>query len=173
MRVVLDNNVLIHVMHNQNAGPLHDPATGDLVDRLPERADALVEQITSRRGRLIVPTPVLTEYLLGIDPVESDAHVRELNSMTAIEFMPFDELAAIECAYMVNAVERSQLSPNATKAKLRFDRQILAICKAAGVDELWTHDVELYNKAKEVDISSGSLADINPTPRQYNMQYDQ
>lgn len=53
-----------------------------------------------------------------------------------------------------------------TKAKLRFDRQIIAIALANNADEIWTHDAGLYSKAQRCGLVVKSLADIEPSPEQ-------
>ena len=127
----------------------------------------------SRKGVVVIPAPVVSEYLLGIDRGHYQTHLDTLNSVKSIEVIPFDQLAAIECAMLVSRQEMKQLDPNATMAKLRYDRQILAIAIAAGAKEIWTHDKQLFKKAKAIGITVKSLAHIQPKPEQLSLDSTQ
>uniref|UniRef100_UPI00345B3E3D PIN domain-containing protein n=1 Tax=Halomonas sp. TaxID=1486246 RepID=UPI00345B3E3D len=148
---------------------LKDPETGKMVERASARANALVEMIDQRNGVVIIPAPVLAEYLIGISQDAYQAQLDLMNSFSCIEISPFDDMSAIECALLVDEQEHKVLDPNATKAKLRFDRQILAIALANGADELWTHDKGLFFKAKASGVTTKSLAKIAPLPDQKSL----
>lgn len=151
-----------------NADPigLKNPETGNTIERASARAAALIEQIDQRDGLVIIPAPVLAEYLIGIDQGSYQEQIDLLNSFSCIEITSFDQLAAIECALLVNEQEHKTLDPEATKAKLRVDRQILAMTLAIDADELWTHDTGLFKKAKASGITTKSLANVEPQPDQ-------
>lgn len=83
-----------------------------------------------------------------------------------------DQIAAVECARMVDDNELKVLDPAATKAKLRFDRQIIATALATNADEVWTHDVGLYSKAQKCGFVVKSLGDIEPAPEQLEADFD-
>ena len=158
-------------MQDQNATDLADPISGQVIDRLHDRASALVEAIDLAGDIVIIPAPVLAEYLIGIDRKALQAHLDIINSVNCIEVVSFDQVAAIECALLIDDAELKMLDPLATKAKLRVDRQILAIAKAAGAKQLWTHDKGLYNKAKALNLDVRSLGDIEPKPEQQNIPF--
>ncbi|WJN60908.1 PIN domain-containing protein [Pseudomonas sp. SO81] len=167
MRVVLDTNILIQTLRNAKAGAqLYDPETGEPVDRLEARAEALIEQIDSKDGVVLIPAPVLAEYLIGVAHDAYQTHLDLIGGTSCFEVVPFDQIAAIECALMVNDEELRALDTVASKAKLRVDRQIIAIALANNADELWTHDVGLYKKAVSCGLSCKSLAHILPKPEQ-------
>lgn len=159
-------------MGNSGAGPLYHPETGEEIDRIAERVTALLNRANEARGRLLIPAIVLTEYLLGIDRNHCNEHVAALSASTAIEVLPFDETAAIECALMVEGDELDQMTSNEVKSKTRADRQVLATALVAGVDELWTHDQNLYRKAKMLSVSVGCLGDVEIPMAQREMNYD-
>ncbi|WP_097084071.1 MULTISPECIES: type II toxin-antitoxin system VapC family toxin [unclassified Pseudomonas] len=169
MKIVIDTNVLVQIMQNESSTDLHHPETGEVVDRLFERAAALVEHVDTVGGLVVLPAPVLSEYLFGVARQSFQSHIDVINSVKSIEVAPFDQLAAIECAMLVSDAEQKEMDPDATKAKLRVDRQILAIAVAAGVSEIWTHDKGLMKKAKSVGLSVKCLADIGPPPLQYRL----
>lgn len=166
MKIVIDTNVLVQIMQNENAKELADPVTGAGVDNAFKRAEALVEYIDAVKGIVILPAPVVSEYLLGIDRNSYQIHLDIINSVKSIEVAPFDQIAAIECAMLVSNQEMKQLDPESKMAKLKYDRQILAIGIAAGAKEIWTHDKGLYKKAIAAGLSVKSLNDIEPKPEQ-------
>lgn len=170
VKIVIDTNVLVQIMQNEGSSDLRHPETGKVVDRLFERAAALVDHVDTMGGLVVLPAPVLSEYLFGIDKTSFQAHLDVINSVKSIEVASFDQVAAIECAMLVTDAEQKALDPNATKAKLRVDRQILAIAVAAGVSEIWTHDIGLTKKAASMGLSVKSLADIGPPPMQYGFE---
>jgi predicted nucleic acid-binding protein len=171
LKIVIDTNVLVQIMRDENSTDLVDPVSGWVIDRLHDRASALVEAIDQAGDVVIIPAPVLAEYLIGIDRKALQSHLNIINSVNCIEVVSFDQVAAIECALLIDDAELKMLDPQATKAKLRVDRQILAIARAAGAKQVWTHDRGLYNKAKALNLDVHSLGDIEPKPEQQNILF--
>lgn len=172
MKIVIDTNVLVQIMQNEGAKDLLDPETGQIVVSAFERAEALVDRIDALNGVVLLPAPVVSEYLLGIDRKSYQAHLNILNGLKCIEVSAFDQLAAIECALLVTNQEMKQLDPDSKMAKLKYDRQILAIAIASGAKEIWTHDKQLYRRSKMMGLVAKSLAAINPKPQQLNFDAD-
>lgn len=172
MKIVIDTNVLVQIMQNGDATDLSDPKTGNPIASGFRRAEALMEHIDNQKAVVVLPSPVLAEYLIGIDVGAYQQHLDIISGVSSIEVVPFDQLAAIECAMLVNAQEQKAMDADATKAKLRFDRQILAIAVACGAKELWTHDKQLYNRALETGVIPRSLADIEPMPEQIDFSQE-
>ncbi|ROM77860.1 VapC toxin family PIN domain ribonuclease [Pseudomonas brassicacearum] len=173
MRIVLDTNVLVQVLGNAKDGiVLVDPLTRHPVERAEARADALIEQVDAEGGTVLIPTPALAEYLVGIDRLFHQSHLDVINGFSCFEIVSFDQIAAVECARMVDDNELKVLDPAATKAKLRFDRQIIAIALATNADEIWTHDAGLYSKARQCGLLAKSLGDIDPSPEQLEVDLD-
>ncbi|AON05419.1 TPA: type II toxin-antitoxin system VapC family toxin [Pseudomonas aeruginosa] len=166
MKIVIDTNVLVQIMQDDGATDLMNPETGEVVDDAFRRAVALVEQIETMKGTVILPAPVVSEYLLGIERSSYQTHLDIINSAKSIEVVPFDQLAAVECALLVTNQELKNMDPDAKMAKLKYDRQILAIAVASGAKEIWTHDKQLFKRARAVGITPKSLSDILPRPVQ-------
>lgn len=169
MRIVIDTNILIQIMMNDGAAELRDPETNEALDRLSDRAQALVETIDAADGLVVIPAPVLSEYLIGIERSYFQSHLDIINNSKCFEVVSFDQMAAIECALLVDENEQKVLDPDATKAKLRVDRQILSIAIACGAGEIWTHDKGLFKKAQATGLSTKSLASIMPQPQQLEL----
>ena len=167
MRIVLDTNVLVQVLRNaKREVVLTDPATGNPLDRVEARAAALIDQVDMNGDTALIPTPTLAEFLVGVNHSFYHTYLDAIDSVSCFEVVSFDEISAMECARLVDDAELKVLDPIATKAKVRFDRQILAIAIANNAEELWTHDVGLYAKARQCGLRVKSLADIQPIPEQ-------
>jgi len=172
VKIVIDTNVLVQIMQNENAKDLADPETGALITDGFRRAEALIERIETLKTVAVIPAPVLAEYLIGLEPNVYQAHLDIISGSAFIEVVPFDQASAIECAYLVNDQERKMMDPGATQAKLKFDRQILAIAISQGAKEIWTHDKTLFRRAASSPVAPKSLADIDPPPEQMNLHSD-
>ncbi|MFI8479664.1 PIN domain-containing protein [Pseudomonas sp. NPDC078700] len=172
MKIVIDTNVLVQIMQNEDAKELRDPLSGKAVDNAFMRAEALVERIEAINGVVVLPAPVLAEYLIGIRRESYQAHLDIINGVKCIEISSFDQLAAVECAMMVSNAEMKQLDPDSTMAKLKYDRQILAISVASGAKEIWTHDKQIYKRAESVGLLARSLASIEANPEQLNFHHE-
>lgn len=172
MKIVIDTNVLVQIMQNDGAKDLYDPDTGDIVRDAFSRAEALIERIDSIKGVVVLPAPVIAEYLLGIDRSSYQLHLDMLNGFKCIEVSPFDQIAAIECAMLVTNQELKQMDPDAKMAKLKFDRQILSVALASGAKEIWTHDKQLFKRSQLVGLTARSLASIDPKPLQFKLAPD-
>jgi predicted nucleic acid-binding protein len=166
LKIVIDTNVLVQIMQNEGAKDLIDPETDKVVVNAFERAQALIERIDSLKGVVVLPAPVIAEYLLGIDRKSYQLHLDVMNGVKCIEVSSFDQLAAIECAMLVSNQEMKQLDPDSKMAKLKYDRQILAIAISSGAKEIWTHDKQLFKRSKAMGLTAMSLGGIDPKPQQ-------
>jgi predicted nucleic acid-binding protein len=172
LKIVVDTNILVQIMQNEGAKELRDPETDEAVDNAFMRAQALVERIEAIKGVVVIPAPVLAEYLMGISRDSYQKHLDIINGVKCIEVSSFDQLAAIECAMLVSNKEMKQLDPDSKMAKLKYDRQILAISVAAGAKEIWTHDKQIYRRAGSVGILARSLFNIEANPEQLSFHND-
>jgi hypothetical protein len=128
--VVIDNTFLSLLLHPK-ARPPRDPSTQKPVERIEDRIGQLIEDLDSESERMIVPTPVLSEFLVlaGNDAPE---YLNRLGEKKNLLVRPFDEKAAIELA-AIELEDRKTSGKRGTSnspwAKIRFDRQIVAIAK--------------------------------------------
>lgn len=139
------------------------------IENIELRSKALLDHIERNGGTIVIPTPVLAEYLLGIDGESNKhAHVNLISSMNCFEILSFEEIASIECSMLPSKQEFKQfikqLNSNETANKIRFDRQIIAIAKANGITEIWSSDSQVIKKGLEVGIDVKSLSEIQPIP---------
>jgi predicted nucleic acid-binding protein len=176
LKVIIDTNILISMMHNDigSQDTWRNPRNNEEIDNVPLRAKALKEQIEQRGDVIVIPAPVLAEYLIGIKPENHHEHINLINSMSCFEMAPFDEISAIECARLPSYQELKRLFSSSeneqnTASKVKFDRQIISIAKAMNVEEIWSHDNNVFKKCTESGITVKSLADIPLPPEQYSL----
>ncbi|HHP1489061.1 TPA: type II toxin-antitoxin system VapC family toxin [Klebsiella pneumoniae] len=145
---------------------LSNPENGMEIPDPMRRVEALIDMVESSGGAVIIPTPVLAEYLVGIDKKDHQTHLNLIQRQSCFEIASFDEISAIECAQMPSIKELKLMMKSDTASKVKFDRQIISIAKALNVDEVWTHDKGVFNRCKEMGIVVKSLADIDLAPVQ-------
>jgi len=148
--VVFDTSVAA-IAFDQNAAIPLDPATNKPVSRCRERLDILLQALEQKRERILLPTPTIAEYIVGAGPDREERLNVIVNNKTFV-VAPFDLKAAVECALIEDGSKGKQLSPEETKAKIKFDRQIIAIAKSRGARAIYTGDVKLGNKAKDCGL---------------------
>lgn len=150
---------------------INDPETGEMITEVTRRIDALVDRIENLDGTIIIPAPVLAEFLIGIDKNTHQAHINLIRSMACFEIASFDEMSAIECAQLPTMSELRQMMKSDTANKVKFDRQIISIAKSLNVDEVWTHDHGVFQRCKQLGIVVRSLISIEPPPIQGSMDF--
>lgn len=165
MRLLLDNNILIQLLA-PNATGLRDPETDQELSNLEGRAAELIALAERVNAVLLIPTPVLSEFLIGVAPELFQQYLDVINGSACFELVDFDAAAAVECALLPSRKELAQLSPDQAASKLKYDRQIVSIALACMADELWSHDKSLRTLAQNKRLVVKSLADIKPSPTQ-------
>lgn len=151
--VVMDSTTLMLLFHPEAKPPV-DPATGKPLEKCAERIELLLLDLSETGTQVMVPTPVLSEILVVSGPDKARI-LSEITNTYAFKLQPFDEMAAIEVAMMTeldgSAIQKLDLVES--KAKVKYDRQILAIAKANGVKTIYSDDVKLASKAASHGIA--------------------
>lgn len=114
-----------------------------------ERYDNFGELIKNKKVAIALPTPVITELLAG--PVKSISD--DIFGKT-VRKLPFDYKASVECANLFGGQTGS------SKAKIKFDCQIIAIAKAYNIDTIYCDDDQLKKRAEKVGIKVIKSQDI-------------
>lgn len=138
--VVFDTSFIALAFDSSCAVPL-DPLTGAPMSDCSARVQHLIDVLTQKKERVLIPTPVLAEYLVRAGK-EKDLRLQEFMGSRAFRVAPFDVRAAAECALLFDRDLNSgkTLDPTTTKAKVKFDRQIVAIAKVQGAERIYTGD---------------------------------
>jgi len=92
--VAIDSTFLALMLH-EKARPPQDPSTKKPVERVMDRIEKLLEDLDSESERIILPTPVLSEFLILVGK-DGPEYLERLSGMKTILVKPFDEKAAIE-----------------------------------------------------------------------------
>lgn len=130
-------------MLHPNARPPRDPITQLPVSRLNERIDLLIDTLSESGEAIIIPTPVLTEFLVLADK-DGPRYISLIDQNRLFRVEPFDQRAAIELASLHLNIRASgggrRGGQEGTYAKITFDRQIVAIAKVNNATTIYSDD---------------------------------
>ena len=158
MRVAFDSVILGAYLHPKAAYP-------QPVDRVPERLQHFVETLEAARATIILPAPALSEFLV-LAAADTAAYVAELTNSAVFAIEPFDLKAAIEAAESQRrAIDAGSKRSGAAGPwqKVKVDRQIVAIAKVHGVDDLYSDDEDVRRIAESDGVRVKGVADL-PLP---------
>ncbi len=162
MIVALDTSALCLLLHPDADVPI-DPGTGRPIDRAAERMCHLVDHLALQGARILIPTPVLSEFLTFASTEYLDEITRSRHFLVAA----FDQRAAVEAAIALQraiasgAGKRGGLS--STWQKIKVDRQIVAIAKVYEADTIYTTDSDVLSLAQESGLRAIYVGDL-PLP---------
>ncbi|MCL4841629.1 MAG: hypothetical protein KJZ79_07310 [Bryobacteraceae bacterium] len=130
-----------------------------------ERMDALVERAARNEDRILIPTPALSELMVRI-PSRIDELLKQLRSSPWFAIEGFDAAAAVEVALRTaSAIEAGDKreGSEAPWAKVKFDRQIVAIALVNGASELISDDPHVLAIGSRWGLLVKSVDDL-PVP---------
>jgi len=139
--VVFDTTTIVLLIDSAAQPPI-DPATGRRIERCEERIEHLITGLSHARTRVLIPTPVLAEFLVKAGP-NKEKFLTEFIASRHFLIGSFDQRAAIELSYLQDGDAALGRKIVDTKAKVKFDRQILAIAKIQGASTIYTDDTNL------------------------------
>ena len=164
--VVFDASVLLLVLDPAVRSP-QNPDSGQPVERAPDRINTLIQQLRDDGEKIIIPTPALSEVLVHAGEA-TQRYLEILNTRSAFRIVPFDQKAAIEAALATKDADqrggrRVDAGPGATVAKIKFDRQIVAIAKAEGARAVYSDDSDVIRYARQAGLEAYRTVDL-PLP---------
>ncbi|PZR81526.1 MAG: hypothetical protein DLM68_17670 [Hyphomicrobiales bacterium] len=155
--VVFDASILLFVF---------DENTPSSVPRAKERVEYLIDQLSAAGEKIVIPTPALSECLVHAGPAGPD-YLTILGKQSCFRVASFDERAAVEAAVRTfQARQRGQRkggNPDASKTKIKFDRQIAAVAAVEGATAVYSDDSDLREYAREAGMDAYQLSDL-PLP---------
>jgi predicted nucleic acid-binding protein len=168
--VVFDTSLICIAFDEQVAVPW-DPATSQPISDCKARINLLIQELSDRKTQIFLPTPVLAEYLVKAGK-EKSARLQTLKSSKVFSVKPFDEKSAIECAMLEDAdLKRGKkLDDTQTKAKVRFDRQIISIAKVHGATTIYTGDSNLAQCARDNKLNAVLTWELPPPPAEAQLK---
>ena len=131
--VVIDATTLMLLL--RPGTPIPNGQNGLPIDRPKERIEFLVQQLDKAGTNIVIPTPALSEALVRAGVIGSEELIEKLQKFRVFRIEPFDLRSSIEVAAMsrdalAGGNKRGKADPMSTWAKIKFDRQIVAIAKA-------------------------------------------
>lgn len=168
--VVIDTTTLLLLLRPET--PIPNGPDGLPIDRPKERIEYLVSQLDKAREKVIIPTPALSEALIRAGVAGSQEMIERLQKYAVIRIEPFDLRASIEVAAMsrealANGKKRGQ--SNATWAKVKYDRQIVAIAKVNGASTIYSDDQDVKTLGMRAKIKVVSVGDLPLPPEKAQM----
>lgn len=169
--VVFDTSVLLLAIH-PDASPPSDPETQEPLEHAKQRIDYLIRKLHKARSKVVIPSPALSELLVHAGAAVND-YVQKLQQ-TPFSVAPFDTRAAIECAQAVRKYGIKGKGQNNPRAKIKFDRQIVAIAQVAGADTIYSDDADIYSYGKQVGIKvvRSHELELDPEDRQHKLDLE-
>jgi predicted nucleic acid-binding protein len=144
--VAFDASVLVYVVTGDAKAPV-DAATGQVVSRCKERVDYLIAKLQRDRAKIIVPTPSLAEVLVHAEQAGPD-FLRIIGSSRHFRIVAFDERAAVEfAARQADRKAAGIKSSGQTRAKAKFDDQIVSIAAVESATVIYSDDPDIKKLA--------------------------
>jgi hypothetical protein len=158
VKVAFDTSFLVFLFNRKAGGS---------VDRAAERVDGLIQDLSDKKAKIIIPTPALTELLMGSKHTVQ-IYIERLKKFAAFQIRPYDERAAIELAAQYKATQKSNknLAKQPAWNKLKFDRQIVAVAKVQGAAAVYSDDDQVRRFARECGMEGYGLSDIKVPAKQ-------
>jgi len=172
--MVTVDNTFLSLMLYPRAKPPKDPSTKKPVERIEDRIEKLLEDLDSDSEQIILPTPVLSEFLI-LAAKDGPAYLDRLSVMRNILIKPFDQVAAIELAALEveDRAKRGKRGGSTSPwSKLRFDRQIVAIAKANSAKRIYSDDEDVMKYATRIGLEVIRTWELPlPGAKQANLNY--
>jgi len=171
--VAMDTGFISLLIH-PDAKPPSDPATNQPVDRARERIEKLVDDLNGSKDRVVIPTPVLSEFLV-LAGEDGQQYLSEITNQPGFYIRPFDEMAAVELAAMELLAKRKgnkrmPLDPSTAWQKVKLDRQIVAIAKTHQCHTIYADDGDVRTLAEDSGIKVISSWEL-PLPKSNNSAF--
>jgi|ERR1700733_9304005 len=133
------------------------------VPNAKERVEYLISELSGRGDQIVIPTPALSELLIKTG-VATSKILDEIKGNPRFIIAPFDLLAAIELALFSDATlskaDKRQGS-TAIWSKVKFDRQIVAICKVLRTSCIYSDDGDVKATGKREGMPVYGVEDIH------------
>lgn len=168
MIVALDATALILLLDREAAGPKAE--SGQRVRDVQARLAYLATRISkSKGGRLVIPTPAFGEAIVKVEPSAASQYLALVERLRGIRIADFNKVAAIEFAIMQRQLlgempRRLRKLEAETRAKAKFDQQIVAIAKVELADFIVTDDQGLARYAKHFGLRALGVGDLDLPP---------
>lgn len=165
--VLFDATTLLLLLSPNTLAPI-DPKTGKPVTRPKDRIDYLIHLLQLAETKILVPTPALSEILVRAGKA-GPQYLPIFDRSSVFRIVPFDTRAAIEVSIMArDSLQKGKkvMSPMVTYAKIKYDRQIVAIAKTFNVTAIYSDDKTLLALARAHSMTCHGLTDLPLPPEE-------
>lgn len=156
--ICLDTNIIIWGIKKQAS----NPQKHNII-----RAEYLINKLLKNKDRVIIPSIVVGEAAVRIDPSERTRFFMTISEK--FQIAPFDSMAATKYpSLFLQGLQECQVQEAVNggengKRAIKQDCMILAIALAAGATCIYTTDTRLANRAAQ-HITVHGLPDVPPQP---------
>ena len=161
MKAIFDSTFAI-LMISPGAKPPPGPA-GTRPAEAAERVDLLIDTLEKQRSDIMIPAPVVTELLIRGRPPLTEI-LALLQRTGGFRFPPFDYKTAVECGVLLRKYWAASKRKDASRAKVKFDHQIIAIACIEAVDVIYSDDVDMKKLGRAVGIKVVGIWDLPAKP---------
>ncbi|NWG53334.1 MAG: hypothetical protein HXY28_06400 [Hydrogenophilaceae bacterium] len=175
--VVIDATMLLLLL-SPGAGVPLDDATGQPVTNFQNRLAYWVETTEKAGDKIVIPAPALSEALVRAGAAGPQI-VAEINKQSVFQIWPFDVIEAMELAILTRAdIDKGKKrgdDPGAIMAKIKYDRQIVAIAKVSQSTTIYTDDKGIRGFATRAGLAVVRLAELpeRPLPPEQELPFEQ
>jgi predicted nucleic acid-binding protein len=144
--VVFDASIIVYVIDDRAKPPV-DRANFKPVDRCRERVSHLLQFLQEQNAKIVIPTPALAEVLVKAAKGGPE-YLRIWSTSRHFRIAAFDQRAAVEfAARQAERIAGGGRPPAATRAKAKFDDQIVAIAAVEGATMIYSDDEDIAKLA--------------------------
>jgi predicted nucleic acid-binding protein len=129
------------------------------------RLDQLFLDVVTAKGKVILPTPCLAEFLVRTDNSTSE-WLANIEKRKSFQVVPFDRRSAFECSLLDRAAFGNGGKKGDRKdswQKIKVDRQVIAVARANNATHLISDDAGLVASARKTELIVFSIAEL-PLP---------
>lgn len=173
MIVAFDTSVLVYFFDEHAKAPI-DAATGAPVSGCKDRLNFLIATLQRDKTKIVIPTPALGELLVkGREAAPEWLAI--LHKSRHFRIAGFDERAAVEfAATQAERLASGQKNEGATRAKAKFDDQIVAIAAVEGATVIYSDDPHIQKLAgSRFEVIGIPDLPLPPQEPQFSLQLDQ
>lgn len=131
-----------------------------------DRLDFFLETASKHKQKIIIPMPVLAEFLVRTDAATAE-WLAALERKSSIEIAPFDRMAAVDCALLDRAAIGSGDKKDGVDEpwqKIKIDRQIVAIGKSRSATLVVSDDKGIRSNALRCGMLALTIAELPQSP---------
>jgi hypothetical protein len=148
---------------------------GQLILDARERVDYLIECLEKSKTKVVVPTPALSEALVRAGRIAAVQYLARITKTSAFDIRPFETLAAMEAAIMMQDALQSGDKRAGAKGewqKIKVDRQIIAIAKVNGVETIYSNDEDIRTLGSKAGLQVVGIEalPLPPEKAQFDLQ---